>query len=419
MLACRWTRAQALETPGRFLQTTCAAGPGVHDVAVVGAGCIGASVAKHLAEAGHSVVVLEKEAAPAMHQSGRNSGVIHAGYNLKPGSAKARYCVEGSRRMRAYCVDRGVVIEQGGILVAAVDETGRASVARLLEWGRANGVDVRAVDEAGIRDIEPHARGSEGLHAPEGASVDAVGYVQALVADATEAGADFRYRVAVKDATHPSCIRTSRGDINARVLVNAAGLHADRIAGSLARDLRVVPFRGYYAQLAPAQRLLVRSHVYQAPDPRFPFLGVHVSRRVDGAVVAGPGAMLAFGREAYRFASVSPRDLAGTLAWPGFWRLLADRAFRRMLPSEVRKSLVRRAIGKEAQRLVPAVDARGMRPFPAGVRAQLVDRAGHLLDDILVRKTDDAVHVLNAVSPGLTCSLPFGQDVARQAAAKL
>ncbi len=375
-------------------------------------------MAKHAAEAGHSVVVLEKEPAPAMHQSGRNSGVIHAGYNLKPGSTKARYCVEGSRRMRAFCVERGVAMEQGGILVVASEEAQMASLDALLANGRANGVAVQDVDEAGIRDLEPHAVGLRAVHAPEGASVDASGYVQALVDDAEAAGAEFRFGVQVHDIQDPARIRTDAGDVAAKVVVNAAGLFADRLAKHLAPEYRVIPFRGYYAQLADDQRHLVRSHVYAAPDPRFPFLGVHLSRRVDGAVAVGPGAMLAFGREGYSLASLAGGGFLGNLGFPGFWRMW-DGAMMAQVRRELGKSLSRRAVGKEAQALVPAVDPKRLRPLRAGNRAQMVGRDGKLVDDILVRVTQDAVHVLNAVSPGLTCSLPFGAELAQQAMERL
>ena len=389
------------------------------DVAVIGAGCIGASIAKHLAEAGHAVVVLEKEARPAMHQSGRNSGVIHAGYNLTPGSDKARYCVEGSHRMRAYCRERGVPMVQSGIVVVATEARQAPIIEELLQRGRANGVAVHRLDEQEIRELEPAAVGVAGLHAPDGASVDSVGYVQALVDDAVAAGADVRFGVAVQNLRDPRRIRTNRGDVTARVVVNAAGLHADRLARHVAPDLRVVPFRGDYADLTPAARALVRSHVYAVPDPRLPFLGVHLSRRVDGTVSAGPGAMLAFGREAYRFRTLHPSDLAATLAWPGFWRMLTGAGVLSHLPGEVHKSLRLKAIWKEARALVPALRPEHLVRGRAGVRAQVVDRQGHLVDDIVVRCSDDAVHVLNAVSPGLTCSLPFGEHVANLAAERI
>ncbi|MBI2078691.1 MAG: L-2-hydroxyglutarate oxidase [Euryarchaeota archaeon] len=384
------------------------------DVLVIGAGAIGTSTAYHLAKAGHRVQVVEKESGPALHQSGRNSGVIHAGYNLKPGSIKARYCVEGSRRLREYCKRRGVAVEQGGILVVAQDETEIATLKELARRAAANGVAARNVDGGDIPNLEPEARGVQALHAPEAASFDARSYVHALASDALAAGAEFLYdRKAT--AIDEGRAATSKGPISAKVVVNCAGLHADRLAKRLAPDVRIIPFRGYYAELVPARTGLVRSHIYAAPDLRFPFLGVHLSRRVDGRVIVGPGAMLAFGREAYGFFEANPRDLVATLGWPGFLRLSLTPPFRRLIRSEVRKSLSLRAIGKEAQALVPGLQAKDLVPSYAGNRAQLVSRNGELVDDIVVRSTRRAIHVLNAVSPGLTCSLPFGEHLAAAA----
>lgn len=379
------------------------------DVAIVGAGAVGLSTAKALAEQGRSVLVLEKEAGPAAHQSGRNSGVIHPGYNLTPGSRKAEYCVEGSRRLREYCAARGVKVEQGGILVVARTEGEAATLRRLDDRARANGVRARLLDEAGICVVEPHAAGIAALHAPEGASFDAPAYVRALAEDAQKAGARIQYGVRVQDPAR----------VEARVVVNAAGLHADRLAGALCPDMRIVPFRGYYAELAPERAGLVRSHVYAAPDLEFPFLGVHLSRRVDGRVLVGPGAMLAFGREAYRFHHANAKDLASTLAWPGSWRFLARQSVLGFMKDEVAKSLSRRALAREAARLVPGLKASDLAPSFAGNRAQMIDRDGRLVEDIVVRETERSVHVLNAVSPGLTCSLPFGEALARLAIAKL
>ncbi|MEA3189441.1 MAG: (S)-2-hydroxyglutarate dehydrogenase [Thermoplasmata archaeon] len=392
-------------------------------VAIVGAGAVGASAALHLARAGVPVTVLEKEPGPARHQSGRNSGVVHAGYNAKPGTDKARYCVAGNRELRRYLQEKGLPILEGGILVVARTEAERATLAELQHRARANGVANRMLDAAGIHEREPHAQGIEALWALEAASLDAPAYVAALVDDAKAAGAEFRFGVRVRSwSEDPAAgvrVATDQGTVEADVMVNAAGLHADRVAAALCKDLRVVPFRGFYAELRPERTGLVRSHIYAAPDLQFPFLGVHLSRRTDGRVMVGPGAMLALGREAYRTFGMSARDLGSLLSWPGFWRMMADRQMLRLARTELAKSLRLKAIWKEARLLVPEVQPQDLVRAHAGNRAQLVDRRGKLVDDIVVRETGRTVHVLNAVSPGLTCSLPFGAELARRAEEKL
>lgn len=388
------------------------------DVLVIGAGAIGASTALHVARAGHRVTVVEKEPGPALHQSGRNSGVIHAGYNVKPGTNKARFCVEGNRRLRAYCDEKGIATHPGGILVVAREERERAVLAELERRAKGNGVDVRMLDEAGLRMQEPHAAGIEALHAREATSFDARSYVHALTGDAMRAGAEFLYDTRVLRIDEGAVV-TDKGRIEARVVVNAAGLYADVLARELAPDMRVIPFRGYYAELVPPRRDLVRSHIYAAPDLAFPFLGVHLSRRADGRVIVGPGAMLAFGREAYSFWSLRGGKLGRTLGFGGFWRMMARPEFRRLARDEVAKSLSLKSIWKEARLLVPALRPDDLAPSYAGNRAQQVSKDGKLVEDIVVRETPRSVHVLNAVSPGLTCSLPFGEHLAELAARKL
>ncbi len=392
-------------------------------IIVIGAGAIGASTARHLALAGRRVLLIEKEGEPARHQSGRNSGVIHAGYNLKPGSLKARYSVEGSRQLRAYCAARGIAVQQRGILVVAQNQAECGTLAELERRALANGVEARLLDARELARLEPHARGMQALHAPEGASFDAPAYVRALLDDAIQSGTKIVYDTRVLDIAEgnggPVTVRTTAGTFTAQAVVNCAGLHADRLAGPLAADLRVIPFRGYYAELIPERRFLVNSHLYAAPDLNFPFLGVHLSRRVDGRVTVGPGAMLAFGREAYRFRDVNVRDLWGTLSWPGFYGLFRSGKFWRLVKSEVAKSLSLRQIWNEARQLVPTLEASDLVRSFAGNRAQLVSRAGALVDDIVVREGAGTIHVLNAVSPGLTCSLPFGAWLAEQATKRL
>lgn len=385
------------------------------DVVVIGAGAIGTSVAYHLADRGHDVIVCEKEPGPALHQSGRNSGVVHAGYQYKPSSNKARFATEGAKRLRVYCQEHGIPIRQDGLLVVAQDEADMAHLELARERSKTNGVKARLVDQAEMAEIEPHADGLAGLHVPSYASFDARAYVHALTGDAMGQGAEFFYDTTVQGLEETGSraqVHTDKGRLTARAAVNAAGLFADRIAEETSQDLRIIPFRGYYAELVADARHLCKSHIYPTPDPELPFLGVHLSRRADGRVIVGPGAMLAFGREAYRFHQVSLRDLASTLTWPGFWRLFKEERFRRLTRQEIKKSLWLKAIWREAKALVPELTHAQLTRSFAGNRAQMVSRDGRLVMDLIVRETDHAVHVLNAISPGLTCSLPFGEHLA-------
>ena len=367
-------------------------------------------------------MVVEKEVAPALHQSGRNSGVVHSGYNLKPGSRKAAFCVEGGRRLRAWCLEQGVPFEQGGILVVASDESEIPTLEELQRRSAENQVEARIVDGREILEIEPCAVGVAALHAPEGASFDSSAFVGSLLDAAASRDATVMYGtrvLALVDANGSARLQTNAGVLEAPVAVNCAGLQADRVAGRVASDVRVIPFRGFYAELVPDREHLVRSHIYRAPDLSYPFLGIHASRRTDGRVLLGPGAMLAPGRESYGLLGIDVADTSSTLAWPGFRRLFRDPRFRRLAVRETRKNFQLREIWKEARVLLPDLRPADLARSFAGNRAQLVRRDGSLVDDFLVRETECCVHVLNAVSPGLTGSLPFGEWVAERALAKL
>jgi L-2-hydroxyglutarate oxidase len=386
------------------------------DVLVIGGGIVGLSTAYALVRGapGTRVTVLEKESGPARHQTGRNSGVIHSGIYYRPGSLKARFAVHGAAEMVAFCAEHGIDHKVGGKLIVA---TGREELPRLhalAQRGRENGIPVRELGPAQIKEYEPEVRGLAAIRVGTTGVCD-YGAVAARLAEAS--GAEIRYNeevTAVDRRAWGVAVRTASGTVvRARVLVNCAGLHCDRVARLAGDDpgMRIVPFRGEYYELARPG--LVRGLVYPVPDPAFPFLGVHLTRGIDGGVHVGPNAVPALSREGYTWSAVRPRELAGTLSWPGSWRIA--RRHWRYGAGEVHRSLSKRAFTAAVRRLLPAVTEADLRPAQAGVRAQAVLRDGTLADDFLIREAARTVHVLNAPSPAATAALPIGREVARRA----
>lgn len=390
-----------------------------YDVAVVGGGCIGLSTAKRLAEQSSiSVCVVEKEHSLGEHQSGRNSGVLHPGFNYKPGSLKARFATKGTAQMKAYAEEHGIPLREFGVLVLACDDTEEARIETLQAQADANGVEaeiLRSRDE--IREHEPSAAGQAALYCPEAASIDSQQYVYALARDATEAGVDIYLDTEVTDVGLRGDgveLETTTGTLDARFMVNAAGLHADHLAAKLGvgGDYKIVPFRGEYYELTPQARSHCRTMIYPTPDPELPFLGVHFTRRTDDKVIVGPNAVLAFGREAYDNTDLNLRDLAETLGYRGFQRLMASPKMLKVAKDELGKSYVRSRFVEASRRLVPAVSEADFAPSYAGIRAQMVSSDGELVKQPLIESGPYSLHVLNAVSPGLTSSLPFGDELA-------
>jgi L-2-hydroxyglutarate oxidase len=396
-------------------------------VGVVGGGIVGLAIGRELSRRrpGIRVVVFEKEDRLAAHQTGHNSGVVHAGIYYRPGSLKARLCTRGRRLIHDYCVEHRLPYDECGKLVVAVDpaETGRLDTLELT--ARQNGVPgLRRVDAAGIREIEPHATGLAALHSPHTAITDFVAVAQRMAKDVEEAGGEIRLSSAVTGVTRVAGgIEVACGDRRETVrrLVLCGGLASDRL-GELAGGSpapRIVPFRGEYMSVVPAKQDHVRGMVYPVPDPRYPFLGVHFTRRVSGGLEVGPNAFLALSRQAYGRLALNSRDVAATLAWPGFWRFA--RAHWRTGVTELRGVLSTRAYMAAAQRYVPDISAADVVRGGLGLRAQAVERDGSLVDDFVIQQLDGITSLRNAPSPAATSSMAIAEhvvDVVEQARAR-
>ncbi|MDV6012357.1 L-2-hydroxyglutarate oxidase [Haloechinothrix sp. LS1_15] len=386
-------------------------------VVVIGGGILGLAVARELARRGTGVTVLEKEGRWAAHQTGRNSNVVHAGLYYKPGSLKARLCVAGNRSMVAYARERELPVDVCGKLVVATTESELPALHVLAERAAANGVPARLIGPEQAREYEPEVRCVQALRVESTAVIDFGEVCREMATELTAAGAELRLCSPALAITRrgPDGIEvaTPSGTVRADGLVNCAGLHADRVARMAGFTPRasIVPFRGEYFELRPERRDLVRRLIYPVPDPALPFLGVHLTRMLDGSVHAGPNAVLALHREGYRWRDISARDLAAIARFPGLWRL----ARRYALPTgldEVRRSLSRRRFAASLARLVPAIGPRDIVPLGAGVRAQALLPDGSLVDDFLIEQAPGQVHLLNAPSPAATSALEIARYVA-------
>ena len=393
----------------------------VHDIVVVGGGCIGCSVARSLSrDSALDVAVVEKEHHLAAHQSGRNSGVLHPGFNYEPGTLKAQFATEGTKRMKAYAAEHDIPLLECGVVVVAQTTEEVTRLERLQRQADDNGVRTELIHGAdAIAAHEPHASGRAALLAPDAASIDAQQYVYALAKEAAGNGVQFYTGTRVEGVRRREdrhTLSTSVGEIDARYVVNCAGLYADEVAAEfgVGTDLQVVPFRGEYYEVVPEKRDVCRSMIYPTPDPELPFLGVHYTRRTDGKVIVGPNAVLALGREAYENTDVDLGELYETLSYPGFRRLLCDPKMLRVAWSEFNKSYRKAAFVEAARKLVPGLEQADFKKSYAGIRAQLVRADGTLVKQPRFEHTESSTHVLNAVSPGLTCSLPFGDRLAAE-----
>ncbi len=393
------------------------------DIAIIGAGILGLATALRLLEAKPDlrVVILEKEPGIAAHQTGHNSGVVHAGLYYQPGSLKARLCREGKADLERFCEEHAIPIERTGKLVVALHEQELGALAALKERALANGVE--GLEEVGperLREIEPHAAGIRALWSPSTGITDFKRVAEAYADGVRARGGTIetaREVTSISRQGDEQVVGTTLGDVLARRVIACAGLWADRVAAMTDEDAadapRIVPFRGDYYTLTADARPLVRGLIYPLADPRFPFLGIHLTRRIDGNVLAGPNAVLAFKREGYRRRDLSLRDLGGALAYPGFVRLA--RRFWRTGFAEQWRDWNKRAFVAEVQRYVPAIRSEQLVFGPSGVRAQALARDGSMVDDFLLGGSDRVLHVRNAPSPAATSSLAIGRVLAEEA----
>jgi L-2-hydroxyglutarate oxidase len=392
----------------------------VQRITVIGGGIVGLAVARELAARGAQLTVCEKEGHWATHQSGHNSGVAHAGLYYAPGSHKARMAVAGCSSIVEYARANGVRAEVCGKLVVATSSDELPRLQALAARAEANGVPAKLIGPEQAGEFEPEVSCVQALRVETTALVDFPGVCESLAAELHAVGADLRLDTPVR-AIRPRAtgvdVHTPSGVHAADVIVNCAGLHADRVAqlAGLEPPVRIVPFRGEYYALRPTAQHLVRGLIYPVPDPALPVLGVHLTRMLDGSVHAGPNAVIALRREGYRWRDVSLRDAAQIAGYPGVWRLA--RRYRRTAVDEVLRSLSQRRFARSLQRLVPALTAADIVRDGSGVRAQALRPDGSLVDDFLILRAAHGVHVLNAPSPAATCALEIAQHIADQVGA--
>jgi L-2-hydroxyglutarate oxidase len=397
--------------------------PATYDLAVIGGGIVGMATARELLtrDPELSLLVLEAKDRLAAHQTGNNSGVIHSGLYYKPGSLKARYCVEGREAMYQFCRFHGIAHERCGKIVVATREEHLPALQELDRRGQANGLQgLRSLSAEELREHEPHVAGIAGLHVPETGIVDYSQVTRTLGDLVVAAGGILRLNsrvLACRQNSTELVLKTTQGEVTCRFLINCAGLQSDRVAAlcGVNPGVRIVPFRGEYYELAPERRHLVRNLIYPVPDPRFPFLGVHFTRMIRGGIEAGPNAVLALKREGYGWMSFSLRDVLDMASYGGFWRMVS-RYWKTGL-GELHRSLSKPAFLRALQELLPELRSADLQPAGAGVRAQALTAEGALVDDFHIVTAERMVHVLNAPSPAATASLRIACGIVDAAAA--
>lgn len=394
-----------------------------YQVVVIGGGIVGLATAMQLLRKNPKIklTIIEKEHAVAQHQTGHNSGVIHCGIYYKPGSLKAKNCVNGSNQLKAFCSENHIPYEQCGKIVVALTDEDLPRLDELYRRGQANGVpNLRMMGPEELKEIEPNAVGLRAVYSPTTAIIDYKQVAAAYAKQLQQLGGEIHYNeevTAIRQKNGELTISTKKSEYLPTYLINCAGLHSDRIARMADPTLtsnQIIPFRGEYYDLVPEKRHLVKGLIYPVADPRFPFLGVHLTRMMNGGVEAGPNAVLALSREGYAKSNINLKDCARLLGYRGMWGMAAR--YWKMGLYEIYRSYVKKAFVNDVQRLMPCIQEKDLIRGNSGVRAQLVSREGKLVDDFLIVDRDKMVHLLNAPSPAATASLSIGETLAHHAA---
>jgi (S)-2-hydroxyglutarate dehydrogenase len=395
----------------------------MRDFLVIGGGIVGLATARELLRRHPAarLTLIEKEPRWAAHQSGRNSGVIHSGIYYRPGSLKAELARAGNEAMVAWCRTHRIPVEVCGKLILASNEADLPRLEDLATRAADNGIPIERLGPSAIETVEPHAQGLGAIHVRSAAITDYRLVCRSLAEDLRERGAELlldEEALGIERTADGRRVRTSRSSLDVRFLVACAGLQSDRIArmDGISPDVRIIPFRGEYWTIKPSRRHLVRALIYPVPDPAFPFLGVHLTRMIDGSVHAGPNAVLSLGREEYSRRGFNAADLGSSLTWPGFWRLAARHMGTGM--NEMARSFSHRRLADSVRQLVPGIRERDLVRSTPGIRAQAVGRDGQLADDFLFASTPGALHVLNAPSPAATAAFPIASMIADRAEAR-
>lgn len=396
-----------------------------HDVIIVGGGIVGLATAYRLLEARPQlkILLLEKEARLAAHQTGNNSGVLHSGLYYKSGSEKAKLSVSGLRQMTAFCREHGIAHEICGKIVVATSEDELPRLENLWERGNANGLlGLRKLNPAQIKEIEPHAAGIAAIHVPQEGIADYPGVCEKLGELIRKIGGEIKLNTRIEKMIPDGgghVVETSAGNFHAKFVIACGGLHADRLvkASGQKPSAKIIPFRGEYFQIKKERQFLVRNLIYPVPDPKFPFLGVHFTRLVHGGIEAGPNAVLAFAREGYKWSNINLRDLAESLCFPGLWKFLA--VYPGICGYEIYRSLSKSEFTRSLQKLVPEIREDDLETGGAGVRAQAMTADGKFVEDFHFEEARGILHVVNAPSPAATASLAIGRKISERVLAQL